>query len=41
MGAFLNLRLMSHPANWAIVVLMAYIGALALDALTKKDAVNG
>jgi len=41
MGVPLNLALMRHPANWVIVTLMAMVGALALDLLTKDTADNG
>lgn len=35
MDKVINLRLMSHPANWVLVTLMAYMFALTLDLITK------
>lgn len=34
--SFVNTRIMSNPLNWVTIPVMIYLGALALDLLTKE-----
>jgi len=37
----LNLALMRNPVNWITVTAIAFLGALALDLITKDVSENG